>query len=384
MAATPRDLKQSFWVGPAPAGSWVELEGQARGAKATFLYDTASGGFSRAAVVDWRGPAISRDGKRAAWIEGRSGGGPLEAITMSLDESKAKPVRTRLSLPSYPALLVLSADGSLLATMDGEVLSIHDLASARTLASARIGEDRADVRGLFTDDGLFRVYRRPGNRTGRARLEILELAVASKTLRQTGEFTHAGGDLFFVASRNGDRIVAIRYSNKETWLLDGRTGAMISRLAEGASETSRWAGFLADGRVVLSERSGQTARLRIVLPDGVQERVIPLPQGRFVALGGEVAPGKIVVAVWDGSTYFTHLVDIGAGSVRKIADGLFPVARLSGLASDEVGAGPEVGSEATKLFLRSGAELVRLDPLTGDQRVILGASRTGQGTGPAQ
>lgn len=375
LAARPTDLK-GFWASPAPAGSWVVVQGEARGARVHFLYDTASGWFERIAVVDWRGPEISRNGKRAVWIEGRDHGGPFEILALALDDPKARPSRTRLFLEGYPSLMILSADGSRLATLERGVLSIHDLASARTLASARVADDRTDVRGFFADNDTFRVYRQPditADKRGETRLEILELDAASKTLRKTGGFTGAER-LYLVANGSGDRVVSTQYANREVWLLDGRTGAALARLAEGAEQTGRSPGFLADGRIVLSERSRRDARLRVFRSDGGEELTVPLPPAGFVVLGGEVAPGKLVVAVGEGPSYSVSLVGVDDGSVCKIADGHYPAARLAGF-SYEINAGPTAGSEATKLFVQEGRVLVRLDPSTGKRRVILEARK---------
>ena len=209
-----------------------------------------------------------------------------------------------------------------------------------------------------------------------SRIEILELDVASKSLRRTGGLDGTAGGLFLIVTdRTGDRIVTIAYRDKAARLCDGRTGAERARLAPGAADVSRWPGFLADGRIVLSEKSAATTRLLVFRPDGTPEGVVALPAGRFATLGGETAPGRLVVAVGDGSRYASHLVDLDSGTVRLLAEDLYPAARLSG-PPWELNAAPEVASEATRLFVRDGKELVRLDPETGARRVLL-AVRSG-------
>jgi hypothetical protein len=89
-----------------------------------------------------------------------------------------------------------------------------------------------------------------------------------------------------------------------------------------------------------------------------------------VTLGGEVEPARVVVAVGEGSRFASHLVDVSSGTVRKIAEDLYPAARLSGVAY-ELNAAPGVGSEATRLFTRGGRELVRFEPETGGKTVVL-------------
>jgi hypothetical protein len=378
MAAAPHDIAGGFLVTPAPTGTWVEVAGRARGADATFLYDTASGRFARAATRDWLSPVISRDGRHAAWVEGRSGGGPFEILTMRLDEEKTGGIRTRLFLQSYPSLLVLSPDGSRVATAVDGVLSVHDVAGGRTLSSARVGDGPDELRGFFTGNELFRVYACPDPRAPAPRIRILELDIASKSLQQTGELDPPAGGLFFVATPSGDRLIAVAHEDKAAWLCDGRTGRVMAQLSPGGNAISNWPGFLADDRVVLAERTTGTVRLSIFRSDGSPERTIPLAMAAWVSLGAEPAPGHLVVAIGEGGTYASHLVDLGDGTLRKIADGLWPVARLSSVA--DLGASPSRGSVATRLFTRSREELVLVDLGTGAQTILLGSPQSPRAT----
>src|SRR5260370_27738924 len=111
MSAGPQDLSAAVWADPAARGTWMVLQGQARGARASFLFDGATGRHERLLVTDFAGPALSLDGRRAAWVDGRNNGGPFEILTMDLDGNTNR-ARTRIVLPGYPALLVLSQDGS--------------------------------------------------------------------------------------------------------------------------------------------------------------------------------------------------------------------------------------------------------------------------------
>jgi hypothetical protein len=367
--ASPRDFQDGYWLSPAPAGSWVQLGGRARAASATFLYDTASGRFERAMVFEWARPAFSRDGRHAAWVEGSQG----EVRAMSLDAPAGKPVRTRILLPEYPALFVLSHDGSRLATLEKNLLSIHDLAGGRTLATARLDTVRASIRGFFDGPDRFRVYRQPDAGEGKTHLEIFELDVPNKTLSKTGSLERESGSLYLLWNREGNRILML----PELWLADGRTGAILARLsAMPASQFSRWPGFLADGRIILSESSPEGTGLRVFGPDGALQRVIPLPPGRWLSLGGETAPGRVVVAVNDVSAYASFLVDVNVGTVQKLGDGLYPAVRLNG---DAFEAAPAVGSDATKLFLERDG-MYRLDPETGARTLLLGSDQSGRAT----
>jgi len=366
--AGPSDLG-FFWTMPAPRGSWVALQGQARDATATFLLDTATGRSVRAMTRDWMTPTISLDGRRAAWLQGRDGGGPFEVMTLALDAPDPVPAATRVSLRGYADLFVLSADGARLASVLNGVLSIDDLGSGRTLASARIAGDRGQVRGFFLDPDRFRVYTHPAPSGRAGALEVSELDARTKTLTRLGSRELPAGGVFLTSDRAGERIAAIEWDAKRAVLLYGRTASEIATLGEGGLGVSRWPRFLGDGRVAVSESSPAGAVIRIFDRQGRAERVISM-HSRRTALGGELAPGRLVAAAGDESRtrWNTFVVDVDGGTVQPISQGLVPAASLSfSYALNEY---PEPGSDATRLFLRDSRELVRLDRGTGQFRIV--------------
>lgn len=369
--AGPDDL-QNFWTMPAPRGPWLALQGEARGATATFLLDTSTGRAVRPITIDWRGPTISLDGRRAAWIRAGERGGPFEVLTLALDAPDAAPAATKLSLRGYPDLFVLSADGRRLASVLDGVLSIDDLGSGQTLASAHIGGDRGQVRGFFLDPDRFRAYLQPepSGRTGV--LEILELDARTRTLARLGSRELPAGGVHLTADRAGERLVAVEWPIRRAVLLDGRTGVEIAVLGDAGVGVSRSPRFLADGRVALTESSPAGPLIRVFDRLGRAERAIPL-HSRNVTLGGEIVPGRLVAALGDEGRgkWTTSIVDLDGGTVRPVGEGLLPTALLG--ASYAPNAFPEAGSEATRLFTRDGREIVRLDPSTGQLRVIVRA-----------
>jgi hypothetical protein len=135
------------------------------------------------------------------------------------------------------------------------------------------------------------------------------------------------------------------------------SGVALAALPGGRS--SRALGVVRRGR--------RHPRLR---PRWPAEREIPLHSRRIV-LGGELAPGRLIAASGDEGPerWRTFVVDVDGGTVRPVGDGLVPTALLG--ASYAPNAFPEAGSEATRLFLREGRELVSLDPGTGRLRVVL-------------
>jgi hypothetical protein len=369
--ASPRDLR-GFFATPAARGAWVGLEGEARGARAAFLLDTSSNRSLRPLTVDWRGPVISADGRRAAWVDANLKGGSFEVFRSELDARAPKPIATRLALSGYPGLFVLSADGGRLATVLEGILSIHDPVAGRTLASARLRGEAIQASGFFVDPDRFRAYVQPFSGARGGNFEILELDVRTKTLARLGSRQLPGGGIYLAADRSGERLVTVEWSGKRAMLLDGRTGEEVATLADNAEMTSRWPRFLADGRIVLSESSPRGAVLRIFGARGRDERIVPL-HARRAWLGGEVAPGRLAVSLGDDARdrWTACVVEVDTGSIRRLAEDAVPVAHPR-LADPPNGA-PEAGSDATRLFVRGNRELVRLDPETGQPRVILRA-----------
>jgi hypothetical protein len=363
MSAGPSAVAANgFWFRPADEGPWIEISGQARGARAEFLYDTATGRFERTRTVDWRGPVLSGNGKRAAWVEGGDGGPPSHPLRIrALDDPSAKPVGTRLLIEGYPTLLELSEDGSRLATWGNGVLAVHDVLSERTLASAKVPlGNQEELRGLFVGPDVFRAYR-----VGDRAIEILQMDASTRKLERLGRIEGLVGR-YFVTDASGSRLLKF---GRGIHLYDGATGALLATLADEADRL-RWPWMLPDGRIVMTE---DRSRLRVFDRDGREQSTIALPPdcsaGHAVSkvlIGGEVAPDRLVVGCTDDSAQRAiWLADLREGSIRKVADGLSPVWTF--------GARPRLGSDATKLFYGlDQRSLVRFDPLTGERRVILG------------
>lgn len=362
-AASPRTLGE-LWAEPAPNGSWIQLSGRARGADARFLFDTANGRFIRAQTVDWRGPALSRDGRRAAWIEGQDDGGIFPIRTLRLDDPAARPVVTRLVLHTYPYLLVLSGDGSRLATWEDGVLAIHDVDAQRTIASAKVpSRERESLGGVFVGGDVFRVFR-----TADTSIDIIDFDTVARSLTARGRITTSVSLRYMVPNPSGTRLLTVEGPSRSARLYDAANGSLLASLADAAVD-SRWPLFLPDDRIILSESVSKVRRLRVFGPGGTEERLIPLPEATLLSLGGEFERGRLCLGFGDAAyRYKSWVANLDDGSLRKIADDLRPLSL--GRAT------PDIGSEATRLFYGPGqSTIVRLDPATGARRVILGEGR---------
>lgn len=378
LSAAPRDLKEVDLALPASSGSWVIVEGPARGGLPVFLLDTATGRYQRAGA-DWQWPVLSPDGAHAAWFDPSGPGGLFEVVTFKLDEPASKPVRTKLTLPGTPVAF-LSEHGESLATFQAGLLSLYDLATGVLLGSARVTEERSYVRGLFLDRNRFRIFRPTDSSQsvpGLARLQILEFDASTRTLSVTGTLEDVNA-MAYAASPSGNRLL-VREKDRVT-LRDGRSGTLLASLLDQAPAMAVSGRFLADGRIAVAFATGSDVRLEVFAPDGRHKRTLPIPARDRIALGGEAAPGKLIVAAGGDAgkraSRTIFLVDLSSGKVRQVADRLFPAAYLAGWLSGRLNYLPEPGSEATKLFFGPGRSLVHLDPLTGERRVILpGSSR---------
>ena len=87
-----------------------------------------------------------------------------------------------------------------------------------------------------------------------------------------------------------------------------------------------------------------------------------------------LAPGKIVAGVgsWEDQRLF--VVDLDSGQMKQFAEHLAPVLQHQNY-FEPANFAPAPGSEATKLFYDADESLIRLDPLTGERRVLLGGAR---------
>lgn len=375
-SVSPQNLSKISFVKPAPKGSWVALAGEARGWEPTFLFDTATGRFQRTGAY-WRQARISPDGALGVWFE-PSGEGLFDIVTWKLDDAASRPVRTKLSLPGVQDLF-LSEHGERLATISGGVLSVWDLKTGAGLGSARVGDEHSFTPGFFFDAKRIRIRR---FNSSESQTQVLEFDIPTKTLATIAVVKGVDAVAALLANTSGDRML-VREKSRIT-LREGNTGAVIATLSERGPTSQAFARFVSDGRIAVAVSEGptdskvqerkRTVRVEVFTHDGRLERTIAIPGQAAITLGGEAAPGKLVVAAGrdsnDQRSRTIFLADLSTGDVRRVADGLFPVAYawwyIPGYYQ------PEPGEEATKLFFGPGRSLVHFDPLTGERRLILG------------
>lgn len=377
LSATPRSLPGVFLASPAPRGNWAIVQGSTRGSVPAFLLETSSGRFERVGA-DWRLPVFSADGAHAAWFEFADG--RADVMTLALEDSASRPVRTRITLPGTPALALLAAGGERLAAVSQGILSVYDLATGATVGSARVGDKCGRPAGFFLDSQRLRLFcpSASARTPGAARFEILEFDTSTKRLVRTGAIEDVVWGAWS-ANPGGDRLLA-RTAREGITLRDGKSGAHLATLRPPHPGASPGGGrFLSDGRIALGITDKAGTHVEVFSSDGNPEASLPIAAPGRILFGGEAAPAKLIVAAGgntgERASRTIFLAELDSRQVRRVGDRLFPTVFLTGLLSGRPNYLPAPGSEATKLFYGPGGSLVRFDVLTGDRRVVLGASK---------
>lgn len=371
LGVNPRDLVGFHVLLPAPAGSWIAVSGEAAGRHGyapDFLFDLASGRFVR---IDGdvyrfglRNPAFSRDGSRAVWLSMPSRDGAVLSI-LDLRRPEAVPVRTSISYPEWPESLVVSPDGSRVAALWPDRVSVDDLQTGRMLVSQPLQAD-SDDQLRFAAPGRLQIFQsskveEPG-RPPALRLTTLDLDIATRRITPVASVEVPGPRRAVELSPAGTR--ALLYNPPgELLLADLRTGRTVKL---GTLKHPWDVKFLPDGRLTLAESDREKVTLRILSPEGAEQLRVSLP-GHRVLIGGQPTPGLLAVGISKLRSYQEHkawtswLVDLRTGRVRKIGQGLLPTTL-----------GPrEPGSLTSRMFYQGQGNLLLFDPATGKLQTVL-------------
>ncbi len=367
----------------APRGAWTSLGGPLGAGRGygLFLFDAAS---ARSIRTRSGNVAFSADGAHAAWGDMRFGllGRGTKSALLVADLRAAKAVDTSLECSPW-SRVVLSPSGRRLAVLDGNTLAAYDVTrpdNPQQLAAFRVeGEARHAV---FADEDVIRFFPRFYNATRRdvapAALEITEFSLSSKKSVVTGRFDR---DSLPYLRLSADGRTLIGAKDNRLTLLDGRTGALIATLSEDLESPK--ARFLSGGRNAVAGVANSRAQLKIFLEgERAPARTIDLGPAASVVLGGEIAPGRTAVALnslrsndeRSRGAWKLALVDVATGAVSPGPAGLVPADRF-GWWFNSVIPPAEAGSPVSSLFLDADSRLVRLDPATGAQTVLLGRSK---------
>ncbi|HEV7518079.1 MAG TPA: hypothetical protein VGR07_17405 [Thermoanaerobaculia bacterium] len=407
VAVTPADLLRIEGAIPAPAGSWVLVQGPAAhrgGFRPVFLLDALSGRSVRLRLLSyplWRSPVhFSADGRRAAWLE-RSGtalDSPQDLVLLDLARPGAEPVRTALSFARDPAALALSPDGRRLAALDGTgrltVDDLGDLAGrgargqGRLLAAVALPAPGSEANLLrFLDASHLRYVhgirtrdleraRTGGPAETREIVEIIDLdigGIGGGDRPVVGRTAPLAGPVWWELSPDGSRLL-VQHPQGEAELYAARGGARLASLPPDL----RTGGFLADSRMVAIGAGWRD--LVLLSPAGAELRRFHFPGARALRLGGQPLPDHLAVEVLRESRDRASRgslfdLDLSTGSTRPLGrPGLRPLAW------------PEAapGNAVSRLFLDGAGRLVLLDPATGGERRVAPAASAASAAGGAR
>lgn len=392
----------SFWALSAPPDSidiqtvraagptgWVWLEGSGRGAWNSFLYDTRSGVAERLSVWRLQMNAVSQDGTVAAWAElsgavnprwvlrdsGDEPSGPMIVRIRRLDQPHAPVVDTRIGLPASVYSILLSPDGSLLASLEHEQASVFEVKTGRLLGAFHFSANSRVSAAWFATPDKIRVFRRGPSAAPQWLLESFEIDVVHRTVNRTGTLALSALNQQIIRSPSGDRLLIFDPTGPVR-LVDARSLAVVATIATSGGFGADGV-FRSDGGILLVRKDKNESWVELLSLSGAPEGRIPLGGHAWPRLGVESASGAFPVELRDRDEYRLMLVDPRLRSARPVARNLAPLpASWYRIETHSLPAGCEAG----KLFL--GVDLVRnhrplslvhFDPETGEKRVLLGS-----------
>ncbi|MEM8932503.1 MAG: winged helix-turn-helix domain-containing protein, partial [Acidobacteriota bacterium] len=311
-------------------------------------------------------PALSRDGRRVAYVAGRPGGAPVLQVQ---DLDAAAPLAIEPSIEGRPAFPTWSPDGRRLAwaeqTPSGWRLVVRPLLSAVARTVAEVS-DRS-IHGLAwspTTDALAVVVRRPGMPS---RIERFDLGDGSWRPLTEPPST-SGGDTRPTWSPDGRHVAVVRervQGSQAIHLIDAATGS-DRQLIDFAGKVP---GLAWDGDVLVLNRFLPADRRGIWRLDPETGELDALPIGARFPTQLTAAAGRLVFV--DGSFRGDLVVLDSAGTPRSIASSTF------------WDGSPQLSPDGRRLAfasLRSGAAEIWVADLDGSpprRLTNLGATRGG-------
>jgi hypothetical protein len=322
---------------------------------------------------------LSRDGRVAAW---RAPAPTSSAWSLEPEEWELRIARmegdritssgTGLLTPLGSSFdFTLSQDGSRVALLEHGVVSVVELASGKTLISARPSGSHPNLAIAFVDEDHVRLIERWGywGREPVTRsLSIFDLDVRARHLERTGEVALGPTrSVRTLLEPSGDRMLVFGDFAGAVSLRDGRTGRPIADLAEkGLAGT-----FLEDGRIVLVTRKDPGLALRLYSDHGEPIRTVDVGAVRWAQIAGQPSSSTVLLAVQrsDSPTSRASLVvDLATGAVVKELPGLTPVGSTDSWSSAVSSSAPP---SPGFFFMDTQKTLVALDLTTDARRTIL-------------
>lgn len=387
-AATPADLEQYVIGTHDPSGRWLFVEGMSRrGGGAAFLIDTDRDRYVPLGVDRlWDGPlrgmTFADDGRSGVLLVEGPDGSEIVSIELGGDEPRFTGGTLENSPPpSFGTRLAVSPTGAYVLLAHEHGASLFAAPSGRRVATVTVPPGWRPVAARFVEESVGRVWLIPSiggpAPPPSAEVRLLEIALdreprfTSVPLEAAVDPIRAWPDL--VRPDASGRRVLTRDGGLH--LRDGGTGTLLATLVGGPTgspspsfRTLAPAGlFLADGRIVVGEAVEARTVLQVFDADGAALDSLTLdrvPSG--LAVGPEVAPGRVAVRFGSVVGPETVVVDLAEGSVVETLPG-HPLPDLWWLD------GPPASSSTVHFFSSSkDGAVTRRDFATGEERVVAG------------
>ena len=386
-AVGPEDLKERHAVQIAN-GNAVLVGGLAKHRldyAAAFLVDTASGRLMRVSPSTEWNSAVSTDGRTAAWLQAKNADGLDRTLTlgfvrhreqtlMTADLSRdAKAQDTGIEFKYSTVSLALSDDGSLVAIYGKETLSVFDLATRKSVGSARIPGGMWSSRVQFLGRDEVRVY--TGTSGDQAHVTAWSYVPARRSLTQLLDYTTAARWFHPSPSPDGKRLFvrinrALGSGPGTTMSLatfDLTTGKQMAEVAPGG-----FGMLLADGSIAALSTRGGNAVVTMYDAAGAEVRKMQVaPATTAARFVGMIEPSVVALATapkWDrtGRGWKLNRVDLSTGAVTPIATDVAPILKYP--------FGVDVAPSKPKLqqpMVDANGDLVVVDIATGARRKLL-------------
>jgi ABC-type transport system involved in multi-copper enzyme maturation permease subunit len=357
ISAPLASITNLYNVEQSPTGQWLSVSGLTanRGSyQASFIVDSTNGKRERVSVSPWSTAHVSRDGNTVVWMESdelvpRSG--TLRLHTLRL-EAGATQTATPLVI-SLPRHAQITDDGSRLAIITGDKITVYEVGTGRLLGAAQ-GINQNDVRSIFfAGPNVVRMFET--SRGGAAPvMRIREFDVSRGKLTATAERAAPRSPAIQV-SRDGSRL----YVRQDATILDAQTGNVLMTLPVKPAKPY-FGTMLSDGSTIVTRDS----KLYHFDPNGVLAAEVPIPVQQ-AGVVGQVGQSKVLLSIGGNnpSDWRMLIVDLAARKVDVAMPGLR--SPLSWWADPAV---PQFTEDATIVAMDEQRKLLLVDARTGAKR----------------
>jgi hypothetical protein len=384
---TGADLEKVEFVGETNDGTWIPVLGKARNRGAYYpflLFDTATGQSLKTTADRYSTmqemPVISRNGNRAAWISGTFGDGPKTLFTADLDASRVKSVRVSIPITGFTEL-ALSPDGTRIALLQPNLVTIYELPSGRFVGGTSLRcPDQIAGEVRFTAQDRVRIHvlsarKAQPNRT--FDLKTMEFDAAARALKPITTIGAVTRSWLPADPASGKLVVWKRGPQGGGYLAlcDILSGPGEKALLPEGTKGIESVDFIADGSIVVMRKQiPEKPQLLLFTPEGELVRAIDLP-GISARLGGEYAPGQMMVAISGKSQFTLNRIDLASGKLlQSLPESAFPIYSQPCLYRLICSSGALKPGDTRSSIYISDRALISWDPVHGTKRTLIGTA----------